>query len=134
MIKFKRFFLRNIIIIYKIQIFSFIFFILVSVLFNLDSNAHKYYNNSVIVYNFDSVFSIVMILLFGLFFWIALLYPFFWLVQIVLVHFYKISETKKTRLIIISILLYFMSIIALFSLYSIEQHQGFVERAEFNIR
>lgn len=129
--KFKLFFLKNNIKILQIQILTFLVFIVISVLFNLDSDAHKYYNNLIIVYNIHSVFSILMIILFAVFFWITIVYPILWVIQIILMHKYKIFNTKKILLIILSMILYIISIIALFSLYSIDQHQGFIERGNF---
>ena len=121
-------FKKNIEKIYRVQIFLFILFILTSILFNLDSQAHKYYNNSIIDYNFHSVFAIFMLLLFGLFFWISIIYPFVCLIQLVLIYNYKASFSKKMRFVTISILLYIVTLICLLSLYFIERHQEFNER------
>jgi hypothetical protein len=121
-------FKKNIEKIYRVQIFLFILFILTSILFNLDSEAHKYYNNSIIDYNFHSVFAIFMLLLFGLFFWISIIYPFVWLIQLGLIYNYKASFSKKMWLVTISILLYTVTLICLLSLYFIERHQEFNER------
>lgn len=126
---FKLFCLKNCTRIFKIQIFLFLFFILFSLLFNLDTVAHKYYNQPEIVFNFHGLFSLLMIGLFGIFFWIAILYPIIWLIQVILIYHTKVPNKNKLTLIIFSIILYFISVIALISLYSIDQHQGFIERA-----
>ncbi|OWP80071.1 hypothetical protein BWK63_12940 [Flavobacterium covae] len=73
----KNFFLENRNKILKSQIVIFLLFSLLVLLYNFDDQAHKYYNNSVEDYNFHSIFSLLMIALFGLFFWISMLYPFF---------------------------------------------------------
>lgn len=112
--------------------FSFVFFILITALFYFNPEAHKYYNNSFVEYNFNSVLSVIMIILFSIFFWITIIYPIFCVIQIGLTYYYKIFDTKKLVLIIVSIILYIISIGALFSIYSIEQHQSFVERAKNN--
>ena len=126
--KFKLFFVKNSTKIYKTQIFIFLFFIVIILLFNMDYEAHKYYNNSISIYNFHSLFSAVMIILFGVLFWISLFYPFIWLFQFALLIGYKIFDKKKILILIISILFYFILLVALFSLYSIEQHQRFIIR------
>lgn len=119
---------ENSIKIFKIQIFSFLFFILISQLYGLDSEAHKYFNGP-IVYNFHGFFSLLMLGLFAVFFWINICYPVIWLVQLILIIKLKIFDKTKLWLILISILLYFLSIATSIYLYSIEQHQGFIERA-----
>jgi hypothetical protein len=126
--KFKLFFSRNSIKIFKVEIFLFLFFIVISILFNFDLEAHKYYNKPEIVYNFHAIFSVLVICVFGLFFWILIVYPFVWLAQLVLIFYYKIFDKKKLMLIVILFILYFASIVAAFSLYSIEQHQNIIER------
>jgi hypothetical protein len=126
--KFKLFFSKNAIKIFKIQIFSFLFFILISQLYGLDSEAHRYFNRS-IVYNFNGGFSLLMLGLFSVFFWVNICYPFIWFLQLILIIKLKIFDKTKLWLILISILLYFFSIASLIYLYSIQQHQGFLERA-----
>jgi hypothetical protein len=126
--KIKLFFSENSVKIFKIQIFIFFFFILISQLYGLDSEAHIYYNQPEIIYNFHGLFSLFMVYIFGLLLFLCIAYPFLLLIELIIIYRCELFNKTKLWLILISILLYFFSIISLIYLYSIEQHQGFLER------
>ncbi|MGG6229192.1 hypothetical protein [Tenacibaculum sp. SDUM215027] len=111
----------------KMEIFLFLFFILITILFNIDTNAHKYFNESGIVYNFHRIFALLMTFCYGVFFWICICFPFLWLVQLIILISKKYFK-KYWKLFLLVTVFYLGSLVAWFSLYSINQHQNFKGR------
>lgn len=126
--KFKNVFEKNIDLILKTELYSFLFLVLISLLYHLDSNAHQYYNTGPYLNNIHSFFSLVIILLFGLYFWLCIAFPIIWLVQSILLVRFSIYNRKRLWLSFLSLVFYSCTIAALFSLYSIGQRQSFQNR------
>jgi hypothetical protein len=111
----------------KIEIFLFSFFLLITILFNIDTNAHKYFNESDITYNFHGIFALITTYCYGIFFWICICFPILWLVRLIILIREKYFK-KYWKLFLLVTILYIGSLVAWFSLYSINQHQSFLER------
>lgn len=116
----------------KIEVFLFLFFIIITLLYNINTDAHKYYNKIDIPYNFNGIFSLITVYMFGLYIWIALCFPVVWLLQLIILigkNYFK----KFWLLFTLVTILYFGSLGALLSLYSINLHQSMLERTQRDI-
>lgn len=130
--KFTCFFSRNIDRILGFELYAFLFLIAISFIYNIDSDAHQYYNSGPYWNSINGLFSLTTVITFGVYFWFCLAFPFVWLTQLILIRSYNINNKKKTRVNLLLIILYGLSVISLFSLYSIGQQQGFMKRKHIN--
>lgn len=126
--KFNLFFKKNLIRVFKIEIFIFLFFIILTIAYNFYENSHKYFNNSDFPLNCQGVSAFVITLFYGLFFFGVIIFPFLFLVQLFFGIKLKILDKSKIGMILLLIILYFGSVVSVFSLYSIKKHQNFISR------
>ncbi|MBE8724245.1 hypothetical protein [Flavobacterium hungaricum] len=106
------------------EVFVFLFFIFLTIIFDLYKNSHKYFNNSDFPLNFDGLFAYTVTILFGLFFFIVIIFPFIFLFQFLFILKFKMLDKEKKALLFALILLYFGVVVSVFSLYSVKQHQN----------
>ncbi len=114
---------------FKVEIFLFSFFILVAILFNIDTNAHKYFNESDIIYSFHGFFALLATFCFAIFFWVSICFPILLLVQLIVLIREKYFK-QYWKLFLLITILYLCSLVAWFSLHSINQRNSFLERRE----
>lgn len=113
----------------KIEVVLFLFFLLITILFNLDSSAHKYFNESYIVYNLHGVFALLTTFYYGVFFWVCIYFPTLWLIQLIVLIRIKCFK-KYLKLFLLVTVFYLGSLFAWFSLYSINQQESYKENLE----
>ena len=109
----------------------FLFLIVITILYHIDGDAHQYYNTGPYWNNIHGFFSLVIIILFGLYFWFCILFPFIWIIQAILMGRFNIFR-KRLGLNFLVILLCLGAVVALFSLYSIGEHRRFIEKRNTN--
>lgn len=111
----KNYIIKNWMVLLKIQWMGFSIFSILSLLYYWDKPAHIYFNRSLEIINFQSIFSLLMTLLFVCFTVIILIYPLPFLVQ---TYFIRHQKGSGRRLFFLFIL-YLLAIVSLFSLYTI---------------
>jgi len=126
--KFNHFFKIKLVQLFKIEIFIFLFFIILTIVYNFYKSSHKYFNNVDFPLNSEGISAFIMTLFYGFFFFLVIVFPFLFLLQLFLGIKYKILNKSKIVLIFILGILYVGSLISVFSLYSIRQHQNFISR------
>jgi hypothetical protein len=128
--KFKSFYIKNISKIYNTELLIFLILIILIFSFQLDKESHQYFNRPVTEYNFHSILSSIMIVVFVILFWIIILYPVVYIIQILLFYFYKLTNNKNIIYLIAILISYLLSILCFYILISIDMHQGFLERTK----
>ncbi len=131
MSNFKSIFEKRIDSILKSEMYFFLFLIVITIVYHMDGDAHQYYNTGPYWNNVHGFFSLVIIILFGLYFWFCILFPFIWIIQAILMGRFNIFR-KRLGLNFLIILFYLGAVVALFSLYSIGERQGFIRRKSGN--
>jgi hypothetical protein len=126
--KFNHFFKKKLVQVFKIEIFIFLFFIILTIVYSFYKNSHKYFNNVDFPLNSEGSFAFIMTLFYGFFFFLVMGCPFLFLLQLFLGIKYKILDKSNIVMIFLLVILYFGSLISVFSLYSIRQHQNFISR------
>jgi len=126
--KFNHFFKIKLVQLFKIEIVIFLFFIILTIVYNFYKSSHKYFNNVDFPLNSEGISAFIMTLFYGFFFFLVIVFPFLFLLQLFLGIKYKILDKSKIVLIFILGILYVGSLISVFSLYSIRQHQNFISR------
>lgn len=126
--KFNHFFKIKLVQLFKIEIVIFLFFIILTIVYNFYKSSHKYFNNVDFPLNSEGISAFIMTLFYGFFFFLVIVFPFLFLLQLFLGIKYKILNKSKIVLIFILGILYVGSLISVFSLYSIRQHQNFISR------
>ena len=126
--KFNHFFKIKLVQLFKIEIVIFLFFIILTIVYNFYKSSHKYFNNVDFHLNSEGISAFIMTLFYGFFFFLVIVFPFLFLLQLFLGIKYKILDKSKIVLIFILGILYVGSLISVFSLYSIRQHQNFISR------
>lgn len=116
----------------KIELFLFSFFILITFIFNIYTQAHKHFNKSDLTLNFHGIFALLTTYCYGLFFWICICFPVLWLTQLIVLIKERYLKKYSKHFLLVTIL-YLISLFAWFSLYSIEQHQSTLERRQDNM-
>lgn len=130
--KFKLFLRHNFINIIKIEFYLFFTFILLTILFHFDNNAHQYFNNADFPLNFNGIFALIITLSFGLFFFICLIFPFLLLLKLIFILNLKMINKKNILLLIGVAILYSSTLLSIFSLYSIKQNLNIVNKNRSN--
>ncbi len=128
----KVLFEKNINRVLKIELYFFLFLVLIGAVYHFDSEAHQYYNRGPYWDNVHGFFSLVIIIVFGVYFWVCIIFPFIWIMQAILIWRFKIQDRKKLWLNLLIVGIYLASLVSLFSLYSIGEHQGFLNRNSNN--
>lgn len=118
----NNFIIKNWKIIFDIQLFIFIAFIILTFVYYWDKPAHQYFNRSFDTSNAQAIFSLIMTYLFVFFIAVAFIYPILFLIQIFSMR--NDKENKKTMKLIILFVLYIMTIISIFALYTINGSQA----------
>lgn len=121
---FKTFLIR----IFKIEIFIFIFFIILTIGYHFYEDSHKYFNNADYPLNCQGISAFVMTLCYGFFFFLIISFPFILLIQLFFGIKFKILNKSKVVMVVLLTILYFGSVISVFSLYSIKKHQNYISR------
>lgn len=126
------FFFKNFLIrILRIEIFIFLFFIILTIAYHFYQDSHKYFNNGDFPLNFQGISAFVLTLFYGFFFFLILFFPFIFLIQLFFGIKFKILNKSGIVMMFFLTILYFASVISVFSLYSIKQHQNYVTRQQF---
>lgn len=112
----------------RIEILTFLIFIIITLFFNLDKNSQQYFNNPDAILNFQGLFAIIVTVLFGIFLFFNIIFPFLFLIKFFLILKFKVLSKGKSMLLLIIVILYFGSILSVFSLYSIKQHQNIINK------
>lgn len=128
--KFKLFLKHNFINILKIEFYLFFMFILLTILFHFDNNAHQYFNNTDFPLNLNGIFALIITLFFGLFFFICLIFPFLLLLKLIFILNLKMINKKNILLLVGVVLLYAGTLLSVFSLYSIKQNLNIVDKKQ----
>ncbi|TDW48880.1 hypothetical protein EV144_103399 [Flavobacterium sp. 270] len=128
--KFKLFLKHNFINILKIEFYLFFMFILLTILFHFDNNAHQYFNNTDFPLNLNGIFALIITLFFGLFFFICLIFPFLLLLKLIFILNLKMINKKNILLLVGVALLYAGTLLSVFSLYSIKQNLNIVDKKQ----
>lgn len=116
----KNYILKNWKIFFKIQWMSFCIFIALAIIYYWDKTAHTYFNRNPEILNVQSLFSLIMTLLFVFFTFIILIYPFLLGIQVYFVWHEKESNKKLFFLFV----LYMLAIASVFSLYTINNNHA----------
>ncbi|KUJ60519.1 hypothetical protein AR687_17250 [Flavobacteriaceae bacterium CRH] len=124
--EFSLFFKRFLDRIFKIEILTFLFFIVLTITYKFYQESHKYFNNADFPLNFQGICGYVVTLIYGFFFFLIIVFPFLFLLQLFFGIKFKILNKSKIGIIFILIALYLGSVIAVFSLYSVKQHQNLI--------
>ncbi|WP_160139118.1 hypothetical protein [Chryseobacterium sp. c4a] len=111
----KNFIIKNWKILFNIQWVGFCIFIALAVIYYWDKEAHIYFNRSLETIDIQSLFSLIVTLLFVLFTVVAMVYPLLLLIQIYLIQ----SEKGSGKKLFFLAALYLLSIVSLFLLYTI---------------
>lgn len=111
----------------NIEIFTFSFFIILTIVYNFCNDSHLYFNDSDFPLSFDGILAFIVTMIFGFFFFLAILFPFLFLVQVLFIIKFKLLNKAKISLLLI-VILYFGVLVSLFSIYSIKQHQNIVTK------
>lgn len=111
----ENFIFKNWKALFHFQWISFSLFIVLTIIYYWDKTAHVYFNQNPDTINFQSIFSLLMTYLFISFIFITILYPILFLLQ---AYFIRKKEMASKKLILL-FALYLLSIVSLFSLYTI---------------
>lgn len=117
---------KSIIRIFRIEIIFFIFFIFSTIAYDFYKDSHKYFNNADFPSNCQGISAFVITLLYGFFFFLIIVFPFLFFLQLFFAIKFKILKKSGIVLVFFLTLLYFGSVISVFSLYSIKQKQNFM--------
>lgn len=115
----KKFLIKNRNTLFSIQWIGFSIFIVLTLIYYWDKEAHVYFNRSMETFDFQSIFSLIMTLLFAFFAVNVLLYPLLLLIQVYLMR----HEKGKAKKILLLSVLYLLSLISLLALYTINSSQ-----------
>ncbi|WP_264551490.1 hypothetical protein [Flavobacterium sp. N2038] len=126
--KFNLFLKVNLVRIIKIEILVFLFFIFLAIVYGFYESSHKYFNNVDFPLNLEGISAFLITLLYGFFFFLIIVFPFAFFLQLFLGVKYKILDKSKIVIVFLLAVLYFGVTISVFSLYSIKQHQNFISR------
>jgi hypothetical protein len=126
--KFNLFLKVNFVRIIKIEILVFLFFIFSAIIYGFYESSHKYFNNVDFPLNLEGISAFLITLLYGFFFFLMIVFPFVFFLQLFLGFKYKILDKSKIIVVFLLAILYFGVTISVFSLYSIKQHQNFISR------
>ncbi len=119
-------------LIIRMEIIMFIIFSLLSIIFYQYNPAHSYYHQGVFFKNIDSIIGLFGFIIKVLFFWIILLFPILWILQLVLLFRHRIIKKYLTKTLILTFV-YLISILSLFSLFSIDNKQILQQKKYHNI-
>lgn len=111
----ENFIFKNWKALFHFQWISFSLFIVLTIIYYWDKAAHIYFNQNPDIINFQSIFSLLMTYLFISFIFITILYPILFLLQ---AYYIRKKEMASKKLIFL-FALYLLSIVSLFSLYTI---------------
>lgn len=111
----ENFIFKNWKALFHFQWISFSLFIVLTIIYYWDKTAHIYFNQNPDIINFQSIFSLVMTYLFISLIFITILYPILFLLQ---AYYIRKKEMASKKLIFL-FALYLLSIVSLFSLYTI---------------
>lgn len=111
----ENFIFKNWKALFHFQWISFSLFIVLTIIYYWDKTAHIYFNQNPDTINSQSIFSLLMTYLFISFIFITILYPILFLLQ---AYFIRKKEMASKKLIFL-FALYLLSIVSLFSLYTI---------------
>lgn len=116
---FKKFIIKNWIKLFRVQVIVFAAFSMLTILYYYDKPAHQYFNRNMEEITLQSTFSLLMTYLFIAFILVLVVFPFFYISQIVsLRQNQEIFRKNKTKLSIL-IVLYLLTIISTLSLLTI---------------
>lgn len=111
----ENFIFKNWKALFHFQWISFSLFIVLTIIYYWDKTAHIYFNQNPDIINFQSIFSLLMTYLFISFLFITILYPILFLLQ---AYYIRKKEMASKKLIFL-LALYLLSMVSLFSLYTI---------------
>lgn len=111
----ENFIFKNWKALFHFQWISFSLFIVLTIIYYWDKTAHIYFNQNPDIINFQSIFSLLMTYLFISLIFITILYPILFLLQ---AYYIRKKEMASKKLIFL-FALYLLSIVSLFSLYTI---------------
>lgn len=111
----KNYIIRNQKILFTVQAVVFMVFIVLTTIYYWDRSAHIHFNRPIEIFNFQSIFSLIMTCLFIAFLIITLIYPILLLIQI---YYIRTIKGSGKKLVLLSIL-YLLSVIAVFTLWTI---------------
>lgn len=116
----KNYLLKNWKILFKIQWIGFSIFIALTVIYYWDKTAHVYFNRNLEILNIQSIFSLIMTCLFAFFTFVVLIYPLVFGIQVYFVR----QEKESNKKLLFLFVLYLLSIVSVFSLYTINSSQA----------
>ncbi|SIT22665.1 hypothetical protein SAMN05421786_110109 [Chryseobacterium ureilyticum] len=120
----ENFIFKNWKALFHFQWISFSLFIVLTIIYYWDKTAHIYFNQNPDTINSQSIFSLLMTYLFISFIFITILYPILFLLQ---AYFIQKKEMASKKLILL-FALYLLSIVSLFSLYTINNSHSYTKR------
>lgn len=126
--KINLFFKINLIRIINIEVFIFLFFIFLTIAYHSYGISHQYFNIIDFPMNLEGVSAFTITLLYGFFFFLIIVFPFIFFLQLFYGVKCKILNKSKIGIILLLGVLYCGGVISVFSLYSIKQHQNFINR------
>ena len=119
---------KSLVRIFKIEIIFFVFFIFSTIAYHFYDDSHKYFNNVDFPFNCQGISAFLITLLYGFFFFLIIAFPFLFFLQLFFAIKFKILKKSGIVLVFFLTILYFGSVISVFSLYSIKQKQTFMTR------
>ena len=117
---------KSLVRIFKIEIIFFVFFIFSTIAYHFYDDSHKY--NVDFPFNCQGISAFLITLLYGFFFFLIIAFPFLFFLQLFFAIKFKILKKSGIVLVFFLTILYFGSVISVFSLYSIKQKQTFMTR------
>ena len=111
----------------KIQIIVFFVFSIFAIIFYQYKPAHNYYHQEIFFSDFNGLIALVGFILKIIFFWIIILFPLLWITQLIILIKKKLIKKHYKQILVLTIV-YFISVIALFSLQSINNKHSFKQK------
>lgn len=116
---------------FKIELWCFLIFIITASIFYNYKDAHIYYYKDDFFSHYNGIIALIGKIIFICFFWISVCFPIVWILQLIILIWKKYFKRLWILFSLVTVL-YIISVFATFFLYSINQHQSFLERKELN--